>query len=58
MKAIIHNILKYFSEHVSTGISLKFLNSERSPPIKAGVTLAVFKLSGKIFFSSIKFISL
>ena len=44
-------ILAYFMQ---CDIDQNFPNSERSPPLKTGVTLAIFKSSGKISFSNNK----
>ena len=41
-------------KHGSTDIDLHFPNLERSPPLKTGLNIAVFKPSGKIIFSSDK----
>ena len=38
-------------KHGSTGIGVKYPYSERSPPLKTGLTLAIFESSGSISFS-------
>ena len=41
-------------KHGNTDISVKYPYSERSPPLKTGVALTIFKSSGNISFSSDK----
>ena len=55
-KAIKHNTFKYFWKQYfgKTDIVVKYPYSERSPPLKAGVTLTMFKSPGIISFSNDK----
>ena len=55
-KAIKDNTFKYFGKQYfgKTDIGVKYPYSERSPPLKTGVTLTTFKSSGIIYFSSDK----
>ena len=54
MKVIKGSTLSILEKNVNNDIGIKYPNLEQSPPLKTGVTLAIFKLPGNISFSSDK----